>query len=185
MDKWKILNSSIAFDNKWFSVRKDKVRLPNGKILNDYYLWKSTNVALVVPVTKDNNLILVKQYKHGSGEIMIEFPAGYANGSEDIFKTAKRELEEETGYIAKEINLLKKIIHHPTKETGNSYIYLAKVERGKVIKQKLDENEKIEVLEVPINKILDMIHDGAIWAAGTITAAYLALDKLGFIKKKF
>jgi 8-oxo-dGTP pyrophosphatase MutT (NUDIX family) len=183
MNKWKLLGSSVALDNKWFRVRKDKVKLPNGKVLDDFYIWENPDVALVVPVTEDNKLILVKQYKHGSGEIMIEFPAGYVDDNEKNIETAKRELEEETGFVAKKIELLKKIIHHPTKETGNSYIYLARVGNEKV-RQRFDENEEIEVLEVSIREVLDMIHDGTIWATGTVLAAYLALEKLGFIKIK-
>lgn len=185
MDKWKVLNSAVAFDNEWFRVRKDKIKLPNGKIIDDFYLWESSPVALVVPVTEDNKLILVKQYKHGGGEIMIEFPAGYVNGSENILETAKRELDEETGYISKKITLLKKVIHHPTKETGHYYIYLAKVEKIKGKRRhRLDENEDIEVLEVPVNKVLNMVHDGSIWAAGSVLAVYLALEKLGVLESQ-
>ncbi|HKC04687.1 MAG TPA: NUDIX hydrolase [Patescibacteria group bacterium] len=185
MKKWKILSSSVALDSKWFHVKKDIVELPNGRIVEDFYLWESPDVVLTVPVTQDNKLIMVKQYKHGAGKIIIEFPAGYINNDEAAVDAAKRELEEETGYEANEIELLKTMIHHPTKETGSYSIYLARVEKEKIKPQNFDGNEEIEVIEVPVHEVLDMIHDGRIYAAGSIAAAYLALDKLEYLKEDF
>jgi len=183
MKKWKKISSSVVLDSKWFRVKKDVVELGNGKIVDDYYLWESPDVVLTVPVTSDNKFIMVRQYKHGAGDIIIEFPAGYINEGETALGAAKRELEEETGYKAHEIELLKKTISHSTKETGSYSIFLAKVEKEKIKSRNLDENEEIEVLEVPVDEILDMIHDGKIFSAGSIVAAYLALEKLGYIKK--
>ena len=82
MEKWKLLFSKLVFNNKWFKVRQDRVELPTGKIIDDYFVWPEGDVAFVAPVTEDNHLILVRQYKHGAGEIMIEFPAGYVDNGE-------------------------------------------------------------------------------------------------------
>lgn len=84
--KWKKISSEMALDEKWFRVRKDVVELPNGTVLNDYFLWLSGDVSSVVPVTQNNEFIFVKQYKYGSDEEMIEFPAGFVEEKEDFRK---------------------------------------------------------------------------------------------------
>lgn len=181
MDKWKIRSSSFVLDNKWVKIRQDKVELPNGKVIDDYFVWESDNHAMVVPFTSDNKLIFVKQYKHGIGEIMIEFPAGYVGKDEKPEDAVKREFEEETGYVSDDITFLRKVIHYPTKETGCLYLFLAKnVKKEKEIK--LDSTENIEILEVTIKEALDMIQRGEIWASGTICALYLALEKMKLLK---
>jgi len=181
MEKWKILKSSLALDNRWFRVRCDQVQLPNGQILDDYFVWESGDVAMVVPITTNNKLVFVRQYKHGIAEIMIEYPAGYVDKTEEPTQAAQRELEEETGYRAEEIIPLAKVIHHPTKETGCLFLFLAKVDKKHEPKD-LDVTEEIEVLEIPIREALEMIKDGRIWADATIAATYLALQELGLIK---
>ena len=181
MQKWKTIESGMALDNRWFKVRQDKVQLPNGKILDDYFVWESGNVAMVVPITVGNKLVFVRQYKHGTGEIMIEYPAGYVGETEDPAQGAKRELEEETGYVAEDVTPLAKVVHNPTKETGCLFIYLAKV-TNKQDQKNLDVSEEIEVVELPIPEALEMIADGRIWVAGTIAGTYLALAKLGLLK---
>lgn len=182
IDKWKLLSSKMALDNRWFKVRQDKVQLPNGKILDDYFVWESGDVAMVVSITSDNKIVLVKQYKHGSQQIMIECPAGYTNDSEDPLLAAKRELVEETGYEIKTIEPLAKLINAPTKENGIIHVFLARVGK-KVIKQNLDVSEEIEILEVPVPDVLKMIENGEIWATASISAIFISLNKLGLPKR--
>lgn len=184
MKKWKTLGSSVALGEKWFKVRKDKVELPNGLILDDFFVWESGNVSMVVPVTSEGKFVLVKQYKHGAGEIMIEYPAGYINKSERPLEAAKREVLEETKYELKDIELLVKNIHQPTKEDGVVFIFLANVAAKTLNVVNPDEIEEIELLELTPREILKMIRNGEIWADGTITATFLALDKLGLIEYK-
>lgn len=179
MKKWKTLSSELVFDNKWFKVQKDAVELSNGTVLDDYFFWKEQNVSQVVALTKNNKMVLVKQYKHAADEIMIEFPAGYVEGSEDFKEAAKREFLEETGYTAENFELIGKVIHNPTKSSGIVKIYLALgAEMSDV--QNLDQNEEIEILVLEIDKVLKMISKGEIWATGTIAAIFLALNKLKY-----
>lgn len=179
MKNWKTLSSELAFDNKWFNVQKDVVQLPNGKIIDDYFLWREPNVAQVVAFTKKNKIILVKQYKHGAGCVMIECPAGYVEDNESFEDAARREFLEETGYKISGLEYIHKIAHNPTKSTGIVKLFLVKNVK-KTSKQKLDEYENIEILEVDIPIVLKMINDGEIWATGTISAIFLALKKIGY-----
>ncbi|MDQ3099642.1 MAG: NUDIX hydrolase [bacterium] len=177
MDKWKTLSSTLAFDHRWFKVRQDTVELPNGKILDDFFVYLQGDVALVVPVTQNNEFIMVRQYKHASGEILIEFPAGMIDAGENPDQAAQRELEEETGYSSNKISLLGILKNSPTKTVEDLHVYLAE----SVINDKeihLDPNEEIEVLVIPYAKMLEMIYAGEIKVTGTITAFFLACKKL-------
>lgn len=179
MKKWKTISSELAFNNKWFTVQKDVVKLPNGKIIDDYYFWKEQKVSQVVAITKENKIVFVKQYKHGADEIMIECPAGFVDEGETFEDCAKRELLEETGFSSEDLIKIGKIIHNPTKSSGVVEIFLAK-NAIKISSQKLDKNEEIEILEVTIPEALKMIENGVIWATGTIASIFLALNKIKY-----
>lgn len=179
MKKWKTLSSELAFDNKWFKVQKDVVELPNRNILNDYYIWKEPNVSQIVAITKENKIVLVKQYKHGAGEILIECPAGYVDENESFESAASRELLEETGYKINSLESLGKYVHNPTKSSGVVHSFLA-INVEKISDQKLDEGEDIEVVELDFKEIIKMIENGEIWTSGTISSIFLALNKLKY-----
>lgn len=175
--KWKKISSTMALDEKWFRVRKDVVELPNGKVMDDYFLWLSGNVSMVVPITADGKMILVKQYKYGADQMLIEFPAGYVEKGENPEIGAMREMEEETGYSANELELLGEFESSPTKSNGKTFIYLARnVVRDKELN--LDISEDIEVLVRPINEVMHMVENGEIRVSDSVTAFFLAIKKL-------
>jgi 8-oxo-dGTP pyrophosphatase MutT (NUDIX family) len=176
MNKWKKLASELVFNHKWFKVQKDTVELPNGKVLDDFFLWPEGDVVLVVPITPQNEIILVKQYKHGFGDVVIEVPAGMLNTQEEPIKGAMRELKEETGYTSQEIISLGAVSNHPTKVIGKVHLFLAK-NAELTSSQNFDENEEIEVIKKPYKEVLEMIWSGEIKVTGTITALILALKK--------
>ena len=76
IERWKTLKSDIVFDHKWYTLRRDHVELPTGQVLDDYFVSVRRNVALTFALTDDNHVLLVRQYKHAAGEILIELPGG-------------------------------------------------------------------------------------------------------------
>ena len=177
LKKWKILESQVALDSKWFRIVKEKVKLSDSTILDDYYVWNSPDVSLIIPVKNDGNIILVRQYKHGAKDYMIEFPAGVVDEDEDPFECAKRELMEETGYSFATIEKIGVLINNPTKQRGRTHIFLAK-DCVKASEQDLDHSEDIEVLEANKEEVIDMAKDGRIWVSGSVAALFLILDKI-------
>jgi 8-oxo-dGTP pyrophosphatase MutT (NUDIX family) len=183
MKKWKRISSKYAFDNPWMRVRQDVVELPNGKILNDYFVYEEGDVAMVVPITENGEFVFIKQYKHASQDIMIEFPTGYVEKNETPLQAATRELKEETGYTSGEITPLAQIVNAPTKVVSDIYVFLglnSKLTFHQTDNQ--DENENIELLVLPFQKAHEMIKSGQIKVSGTVTSFYLASEKLGLIK---
>ena len=167
----------MAFDHTFMKVRQETVELPNGHVIEDYFIWEEGTVALVVPVTKDGKFVLVKQYKHAAGEVMLEFPAGMANLNEDPKDAAQRELVEETGYTSPELQSLAELTNNPTKVDGKVCIYLAE-NAAKTADQDFDENENIEVVLMDHQELLSAITTGKIKVTGSVSAAFLALKKL-------
>jgi len=175
---WKTLSSSMALDEKWFPVRKDVVELPSGKILDDFMVWVSPHLVLVVPFTSDGKFVLVQQYRHGINSIDYQFPAGASSKKDvDSEATARRELEEETGYVNGEFTHLTSVSLFGHKMTGLEDIYLAKdvVFEGEVVD---DEEEPIRVVLKTPDELRKMIANHEIKSAASLAACLFAFEKL-------
>lgn len=99
---WEILQSETVADfSPWLKVIRQSVRLPNGVVIPDYVLTPGRSYSLVVALAEDERVLLVRQYKHGLGRPVYDFPAGYLETpAEDPLACAQRELLEETGHTA-------------------------------------------------------------------------------------
>ena len=147
--------------------------------MDDYYMWKNNDVALIVALTPENKIVLERQYKHAVNDFAVELPAGFSNDGENTIETAERELLEETGYRGEDIVLLSSLANNPTKEMGRTDVYMVRNAK-KVSNTNWDEDEDIEVSETEIKDVLKMIYEGKIWTSGTIAAVFLALNKIGY-----
>ena len=177
LEIWRTLNSEMILDQRWMRVRKDCVELPNGQCLDDYYLWIAGDVALVVPVTQDGKFVVVEQYKHAAGEIMKEFPAGMVDAGESPEEAARRELEEETNYIASQLYKLATLTDNPTKTVGNVHVYLAlNVKQGTGLSMDGHEVIRTSLLDEP--SLVKEITTGGIRVSGSVSAAFMALEFL-------
>jgi 8-oxo-dGTP pyrophosphatase MutT (NUDIX family) len=174
---WVTVGSRVGYDHPFFKVREDHVILPNGHEITDFTIWENCDVAQVMAVTPDKKIILVRQFKQGAGKIVSECPGGFVDVGEDKMAAAHRELKEETGYTVKELILLGRFHHHPTKETSNAYFYLGL--NAKSGKQKLDITEDIEVQLFSLSEVMSLIKEGEIVQTGTIAGIFLALEFLG------
>jgi ADP-ribose pyrophosphatase len=180
--RWKTLSSRLALNHPWFRVREDTVELPNGKVLDDYTVWLDGDVAMVVPITAQGQFVMVRQYKHGAGDLVIEFPAGYVNPNEPPIEAARRELAEETGYRAGTLKKIGHLVHNPTKAVGTIHLYLADCLPPQPDAPSFDENEDIELLRLSFAEISHLVERGKISSSGSIAAFYLACRRLGLLR---
>ncbi len=175
MNRWKTLNKEILNDYRIFKTYSVKRRSPDTGKQGEFFLVEPPNWMTVVPVLKNANgedcFLLVKQYRHGSDSITLEFPAGMVDPGEDVINTVNRELKEETGYRANNITLVSEINPNPAFMTNKISTFVA---RDLVLcgGQELDEHEEIESLIVPIKEFEDMLGGDLINSAIMVQAYY-------------
>jgi 8-oxo-dGTP pyrophosphatase MutT (NUDIX family) len=177
--KWKILSSEYLFNDLWFKVRKDICETREGKIINPYYVYEFPEWATAFALTEDNKVIMVRQYRHPVGEVIIELPGGCVDDTDkDLQAAIARELLEETGYSFSSYESLGKISANPSTNTNWMHMFLAKGGK-KVTEQKLDHNEEIIVELYSIDELKKMIRGNKIIQAMHVTCILYALEKLG------
>jgi 8-oxo-dGTP pyrophosphatase MutT (NUDIX family) len=98
MKPWKLLNSEYLVDAPWLKVAKETCELPNGKVIDDFYTLWQPDWVLILARTTEGKWVMTEQYRHGTGKIELEFPAGIIDKGETPEQAAARELQEECGY---------------------------------------------------------------------------------------
>lgn len=98
MKPWKLLSTEYLVNAPWLKVAKEKCELPNGKVIDDFYTLWQPDWVLILARTKEGKWVMTEQYRHGTGKIALEFPAGIINKGETPEQAAVRELQEECGY---------------------------------------------------------------------------------------
>ena len=99
MKPWKLLSSEFLVDAPWLKVAKETCELPSGKIIDDFYTLWQPDWVLILARTKEGKWVMTEQYRHGTGKIALEFPAGIIDKGETPEEAAVRELQEECGYV--------------------------------------------------------------------------------------
>jgi len=154
-----------VFSGTLLKVQRDVVRLPDGSTATREYI-RHPGAVMVLPLFEDGRVLLERQYRYPHRREFIELPAGKLEPGEPHLDTAKRELLEETGYVASDWKRLT-VIHTSIAYTDEALeLWMAKGLRYEG--QKLDEGEFLEVLIVPADEALDMVRDGRITDAKSV-----------------
>ena len=153
------MSGGLVFDGNLLKVHRDTVRLPDGSLGEREYI-KHPGAVAVVALFDDASVLLERQFRYPARREFIEIPAGKLEPGEPPLETAKRELLEETGYVAAEwtrLGAISTAIGYADEQIG---LFLA---RGLGLQaQKLDAGEFLEVLRVPLDEAIAMIGDGRI-----------------------
>lgn len=177
---WKTLSSHYVHTGPWATLRVDKCQMPNGTIVDEYFVLEYPNWANAVAVTEDNKIILVRQYRQAAGVVALEIPGGVIEDNEDPEAGMLRELLEETGYEFNKVELLNTVYPNPATSNNITYCYLAT--GGKKVKaQSLDEHEEIIVEEYTIAEVKQLLADNKITQALHCTGLFYGLMKMGQI----
>jgi ADP-ribose pyrophosphatase len=173
--KPELVESKTIYRGRVFDVRQDRVRLPNGKVMQLDIVDHPVAVVLV-PVDAQGNIWLIRQYRHSAGEEILELPAGVTEPNEPVEESARRELREEIGMQANTIRQIGEFFIAPGYTTDYLYIYLATDLTPAPLPK--DEDEFIEVVPTPISETFTMVKNGQIRDAKTLAALLLATPYL-------
>ncbi len=156
---WETVESKVIADCRVFKVREDSAQ--NGTKTGKFYVIENPDWVNVIAVTKDSEVVLIEQFRHGSGEIILEIPGGMIDGGESPETAARRELLEETGYSAEKFIFLGK--SRPNPAINNNWLYhFAALNAEKTEDVKFDEHESALTKLFPLNEIPSQIKTGEI-----------------------
>lgn len=158
-----------------FDITLENVTFPNGAN-RDMEIIRHPGASAVVPLTDDNNVLMLKQYRHAVGRVMWEIPAGTFEKNENPLSCASRELKEETGFEAQAWESLGAVTPVPGYSDERIHLFLAQELAPSV--QQLDADEFIEVQPLPLSQVAVMITSGEIEDAKTIAAIFRTLHHL-------
>ena len=171
----KVNHSSTHYRGRVFTLARENVTLGNG-VTTDLDIIHHPGAAAMVPLTGNNEVILLQQYRHAVRKEIWEIPAGTLEKGENPQTCAAREIEEETGYAAAEFIRLGNIIPVPGYSDETITLFLC---TGLTLKQQnLDADEQITVSQVPFDEALTMIRDGQIQDAKSIAGLFMARQHL-------
>ncbi|MFV0387590.1 MAG: NUDIX hydrolase [Pyrinomonadaceae bacterium] len=170
-DSWKIENSEVLNDSKIFKLVKNTSKnLATGKESN-FFVIQTPNWVNVIPTTKSDEVILIEQFRHGSGKIELEIPGGMIDLGESPENAAIRELKEETGFECEELVPIGFSLPNPAIQDNRTFHFWAKNCR-KTSKTNFDENESIVLRTVPIDEIPELVRNAKITHAIVLAAFY-------------
>ena len=161
------ISGGVAYAGSFLKVHRDAVRLPDGSRGEREYI-RHPGAVLIVPLFDDGRVLLERQFRYPHGKEFIEVPAGKRDPGEDPLQTAKRELLEETGYVAagwQHVGVFSTAIAY-SDENIDMYIARGLEQR----ERKLDAGEFLELLEVKFDEAIAMVRDGRITDAKSMTA---------------
>ncbi len=174
IEKEKLIHRKPAFEGRMLHVFDDDVEIGGHKTTREVVLHPGA--AAIIPVTEDGHVLFVRQYRYAVEQPLLEIPAGKLDPGEDPDTCAARELTEETGYKSEHIQKLGYIYTTPGFCNETIHLYLA----DHLVKahQHLDQDEYLDVISIPLEKVWDMIGKGEIFDAKTLAAFAMAADRL-------
>ena len=187
--EWKEVHVDHVCQDEWIDFRRCDYKLPNGEVIGPVYNYSKHSFSIVVATDENGDFICVRQYRHGIDEITTEFPAGaieYKEKSdvpyitfdnilsteEEAFDAAKRELQEETGYVSDNWKHLMTIPANATLSNSLVHIYAA-TDCHKVSEQELDESEFLYVKRLSEEELLNRMNGGDFKQSLHVLAYYI------------
>ncbi|MCR4605760.1 MAG: NUDIX hydrolase [Eubacterium sp.] len=183
---WEEVKTEHIVNDKWIDFRRSAYKFPDGTIYEPFYSYSRRNFVVIVATDEDGKYICVRQFRQGIGKVTTEFPAGGIERkdgkeygapdeeAEDALEAAKRELQEETGYVSDEWEKLLIVPSNATIADNYAYLYAARNCR-KTSGQDLDETEFLNVSLYPRYEVEEMIRSGRFEQAIHIAAYYMSV----------
>jgi ADP-ribose pyrophosphatase len=174
-DKWLTLaRRELLSAPPWVHVSVEEVRLPNGRVVTDFYQVTLPDFALIVPQTTEGEIVTLRQYKHGVGRVSTMLPAGLIHEGEEPMACARRELLEETGYTSSRWQTLGSFVVDGNRGCGRAHLFAA-LEARRTSEPQVDELEPLEVLLARPAELVEAVANGQMVTLAHVAALMLAL----------
>jgi len=176
---WDELERRVLHDARVFTLCVSRSRAPEDGRERDFHVIEAPEWVNVIALTDEGKVLLIRQFRLGTRTITVEIPGGMADPGEEPLAAARRELLEETGYEALTWEAIGVVAPNPAIQDNRAHTFLA---RGahKTGEQQPDEDEEIEVEEVPLTRIPRLLNDGTI-DHSLVVAAFAHLARKGLL----
>ena len=176
--KWSVVSSEYLSRHIYFTARRDRCRRQDGVIVDPYFVVELPTAATALAITEDNKALMIKQYRHPLGEVVLETPGGFVDEGEDFSTAMKRELLEETGYAFTQVEYLGRMAANPGILTNYTEMFIATGGR-KVSEQKLDHNEELEIVLLSMEALTEALMQQQVKQSVHTNCIFYGLMKLG------
>jgi len=174
---WQVLRRKTLLERRWLEIHEEHVRLSNGHEIAEFHLIGGPSWTGVLAVSETDEVVLVRQYRHGIASESLELPAGIIESGEPPLEAARRELREETGYTAERWEPIATFATEPSRHTVHAHFFCA-LGAKPVAERNLDASEEIELVIVPKSELVELVLRGAI-AHGVHVGAILLAERRG------
>ena len=169
--EWKVLESEYLVRRPWLTARRDRLELPDGRIIPEYYVLEYPDWVNVIAITKDGQFVMERQYRHAARKISLELPCGVMEDGEAPLEAAQRELLEETGFGGGQWKKLMELSPNPSAMSNTTHCFLA-IGVEKIAEQHLDETEELSVLFMTKEEVKRMLNENQICQALMVAPLY-------------
>ncbi|UCG61571.1 MAG: NUDIX hydrolase [Candidatus Zixiibacteriota bacterium] len=170
---WRVLRSNVSIRDRWLTVRSDTCQMDCGRVIEPYFVLEYPSWVNMVVLTLDCQIVLVRQYRHGAGEIITEIPCGVVDSTDAMpADAAARELAEETGYVGSPPRLMGSFYANPANQNNRVFsFFVAKAQPTGT--QRLDPSEEIDIVLADPMEFLRSVMSGDIELQGMHNSALL------------
>jgi ADP-ribose pyrophosphatase len=169
---WETIARKQLGDFRIFSIRSEEKRSPRNNLPHEFFIIDCVNWVNVIPVTPDDQLVMIEQFRHGSNTVELEIPGGTMDASDgSAVATGVRELQEETGYAGENPQIIGQVFSNPAIMSNTTYTVL--VQNCRLQHQiQLDSGEDLVTRLVPVADIPDLVTGGKIRHSLVVVALF-------------